>query len=133
VNDADEIEDKVNLLVCRLVDSTMPATCGNDCAGVGEECDGADAEACPTKACIPAGEPDECTCQGCGDGIPGAGEACDEGAANGTPDSCCNIDCTLKAASTTCTDTDGNVCTTAGCDGVSSQCDQNHVFTPDST
>ncbi len=77
--------------------------------------------------CIGGGGP-------CGDGIIGGGEDCDEGAGvNGTAASCCNIDCTLKPASTVCTDTDGNVCTTAGCDGVSGACDQNHVDAPAST
>ena len=69
----------------------------------------------------------------CGDDNVDPGEDCDEGAANGTADSCCELGCTLKQASTACTDTDGNVCTTAGCDGVSSECDQNHMPTPEST
>jgi hypothetical protein len=70
----------------------------------------------------------------CGDGTIAGSEDCDEGLGqNGTSASCCNADCTLKAASTACDDTDGNVCTTAGCDGVNGACDQGHVDAPAST
>jgi hypothetical protein len=74
-----------------------------------------------------------CPIESCGNGTFtfGCGEECDEGLGlNGTAASCCNMDCTLKPASTVCTDTDGNVCTTAGCDGVSGACDQDHIIAP---
>jgi hypothetical protein len=73
-----------------------------------------------------------CPISSCGDGTftSGCGEECDEDGLNGTAASCCNSDCTLKPASTVCTDTDGNVCTTAGCDGVSGACDQGHINAP---
>ncbi len=73
-----------------------------------------------------------CPISSCGDAVVGCdGEECDEGVGtNGTAASCCNADCTLKPASTVCTDTDGNVCTTAGCDGVSAACDQDHINAP---
>jgi hypothetical protein len=56
--------------------------------------------------------------QPCGNGSPDGGEQCDDGAANGTPDSCCTLNCQFAPASTPCTDTDGDLCSTvAGCDG----------------
>src|SRR5205085_6721666 len=52
---------------------------------------------------------------------------CDAAATDGTRTGLCTT--MNKPDSTICTDTDGNLCTTAGCDG-QGNCDQNHVVKP---
>jgi hypothetical protein len=125
------LESKVDAMSFAIMEDVVGSTCGNGVVGGSEECDAGPPNGAGFVGyclCV-AG----CECDGCGDGIVYPGLECDEGAANGTPDSCCNIDCTLTPASTACTDTDGNICTIAGCDGASGACDQGHILTPTST
>ena len=65
----------------------------------------------------------------CGNGVIDScgGETCDEGSANGAFGSCCNANCTLKTAGTTCRDSDG-VCDPAEtCTGSSPTCPANQL------
>jgi cysteine-rich repeat protein len=85
--DVGPIEDKVELFVCRAIDSVTPAVCGNNCTGVGEECDGTDDALC-SGICQP-----DCTCPEaiCGNAVVEAGEECDDGdvdAGDGCDGSC---------------------------------------------
>ena len=132
--DVGAIEAKTDGFAASCIEDIGGATCGNGIKGGSEECDAGGGDgAGPSDDCLSGTCNAGCLCAGCGDGILAGGEDCDEGGANGTSASCCNSDCTLKAASTACDDTDGNVCTTAGCDGVSGDCDQGHISTPAST
>lgn len=60
----------------------------------------------------------------CGDGVtdPVENEECDEGPANGAPGSCCNDDCSLKPAGTTCRGAAGACDIPEECDGVDGAC-----------
>ncbi len=56
------------------------------------------------------------------DGSVGYAEACDDGAANGTAGSCCNTDCTLRAAGTSCRAAAGACDNAEVCNGVDGAC-----------
>jgi cysteine-rich repeat protein len=51
----------------------------------------------------------------CGDGVVDPGEQCDDG--NTKNGDCCSSTCQAEALGASCTDTDGNGCTAAQCDG----------------
>lgn len=67
----------------------------------------------------------------CGDSVtdPGENEECDEGPANGTPGSCCNVNCSLKAAGTTCRGAAGGCDIAEECDGIDGACPADVVET----
>jgi hypothetical protein len=132
--DVGTIEAKTDAFAASMIEDIGGATCGNGIKGGAEECDaGPPNGAGPSGDCLSGTCNAGCECAGCGDGIVAGGEDCDEGGANGTSASCCTLTCTFVAASTACDDTDGNVCTTAGCSGASGDCDQGHVLAPSST
>jgi hypothetical protein len=58
----------------------------------------------------------------CGDGVVEAGEQCDEWQMNGSPNSCCNLNCTLRAAGTVCRPVAGPCDVQETCDGSSGAC-----------
>lgn len=62
------------------------------------------------------------TAQHCGDGTVDDGEACDAGAANGAPGACCGIDCTFRAAGTSCRESRGECDIADACSGESGTC-----------
>jgi hypothetical protein len=129
--DVGALEAKTDAFSLHVTEDIAGATCGNGIRGGDEECDaGAPDGAGPSEDCAAGTCNPGCQCATCGDGIVGGNEACDEGAANGTSASCCSTTCTLLAASTPCDDTDGNACTTAGCDGSGGACDEAHVLAP---
>jgi len=84
-------------------------------------CPDIDGNACTTAGCDGLGTCDQLhiTTECVGECLTGA---CDPGTGL----------CIPEPSSTVCADTDGNDCTTAGCDGAGS-CDQNHILDPDST
>ena len=113
---------------CTDTDGKVCTTAG--CDGVGNcdqghistpastTCPDTDGDLCTTAGCDGAGNCDQnhITVPCVGDCLTGA---CDPGTGN----------CIPEQASTQCTDTDGNVCTTAGCDGAGN-CDQGHISAP---
>ena len=58
----------------------------------------------------------------CGDGMVDSSEACDRGSANGSPGSCCNSDCQLVPAGTTCRPSAGACDVAETCTGESATC-----------
>ncbi len=67
----------------------------------------------------------------CGNGTvePLENEECDEGAQNGTPGSCCNGNCTLKAAATGCRASAGGCDVAEECDGINGACPADSLVT----
>ena len=61
----------------------------------------------------------------CGDGTVDTGEACDQGLTNGMPTSCCQVNCTLRAAGRVCREGVDSCDPVEVCDGVAPTCPAN--------
>ncbi len=117
IEDADEIEAKVDVLVFEAI-ATFNPVCGDNIKGSGEACDGTDDAGCP-GLCNP-----NCTCPACGNLVVDGLEQCDS-----TP--CCVAptlpgECTFELSGTGCGSPSDTDCTNPDtCNGAGT-CLANH-------